>query len=154
MKIYIYITLEYTNLVSHSVVHLSLMGLVFSTSGAKARKSSNRPSWNWFYRPLKPTPKVIKSIILGLVLSTSGIKTESHQIEPPGSDFVNSWHRRGRRRNCAPQLSANTNHRGGIWPPQIMLDWSPSATVCEFFKVLLSVITQAMPIIDMPMQRN
>ena len=49
-----------------------LMGLVFSTPGAKARKSSNRPPWNWFCRLLEPTP-------------------ESHQIELHGTGFVDFW---------------------------------------------------------------
>ena len=33
------------------------LGLVLLTSGAKARKSSNRASWVWFSRLLEPTPE-------------------------------------------------------------------------------------------------
>jgi hypothetical protein len=113
------------------VIKSSLLGLVLSTSGAKARKSSNRASWDWFCRLPEPRPeshqieppgtsfvdfwsqgqKVIKSSLLGLVLSTSGAKArkssnraswdwfcrlleprpESHQIEPPGTGFVDFW---------------------------------------------------------------
>jgi hypothetical protein len=105
--------------------------VVLSTSGAMARKSSNRGSWDWFCRPLEPWPeshqielpgtgfldswshgrKVIKSSLLGLVLSTSGAMArkssnraswdwfcrllepwpESHQIESPGTGFVDFW---------------------------------------------------------------
>ena len=50
----------------------SLLGLVSSTSGAKARKSSNRASWDYFCRLLGPRP-------------------ESHQIEPPGTTFIDFW---------------------------------------------------------------
>ena len=50
----------------------SLLGLVSSTSGANARKSSNRVSWDWFCR-------------------IQGPKQESHQIEPPGTLFVDLW---------------------------------------------------------------
>ncbi len=54
------------------VIKSSFLGLVLSTSGAKARKSSNRASWDWFCRLLEPRP-------------------ESHQIEPPGTGFVDFW---------------------------------------------------------------
>ena len=76
--------------------------LVFSMSGAKARKSSNRASQDWFHRLLEPMPeshqstapgsgfldfwsqgqKAIKSSLLGFVLSTSGAKAEksSNQV--------------------------------------------------------------------------
>ena len=50
----------------------SFLGFVLSTSGAKARKSSNRVSWDWFSRFLEPTPESLQSDFLGLVLSTSG----------------------------------------------------------------------------------
>ena len=36
----------------------SFLGFVLSTSGAKARKSSNRVSWDWFSRLLEPTPEI------------------------------------------------------------------------------------------------
>ena len=49
----------------------NLLELILSTSGAKARKSSNRASWDWFCRLLAPRP-------------------ESHQIEPPGTGSVGS----------------------------------------------------------------
>ena len=50
------------------VVKSNLLGLVLSTYGTKARKSSKRTSWNWFSR------------------------RESHQIEPPGkSSNRASW---------------------------------------------------------------
>ena len=110
------------------VIESNFLGLVFSTSGAKTRKSSNRASWYSFCRLLEPRPesdqieppgngfvdfwshgrKVIKSSFLGLVLSTSGAMAgkssnraswdwfcrllepwpESHQIEPLGIGFV------------------------------------------------------------------
>ena len=50
----------------------SFLGFVLSTSGAKARKSSNRVSWDWFSRFLEPTPESLQSDFLGLVFSTSG----------------------------------------------------------------------------------
>ena len=52
----------------------SLLGLDFSTSGAKSRKSSNRASWDWFSRLLEPRPESHQIKPLGLVLSTSGTK--------------------------------------------------------------------------------
>ena len=39
------------------VIKSSLLGLVLSTSGANARKSSNRTSWDWFCRLLEPRPE-------------------------------------------------------------------------------------------------
>ena len=51
------------------IIKSSLLGLVLSTSGAMAGKSSNRASWDWFCRLLEPWP-------------------ESHQIEPLGIGFV------------------------------------------------------------------
>ena len=54
------------------VIKSSLLGLLLSTSEAKARKSLNRASWDWFSRLLEPRP-------------------ESHQIEPPGTTFVDFW---------------------------------------------------------------
>ena len=54
------------------VIKSSFLGLVLSTSGAKARKSSTRASWDWFCRLLEPRPG-------------------SHQIEPPGTGFVDFW---------------------------------------------------------------
>ena len=113
------------------VTKSSLLGLVLSTPAAKARKSSNRASWDYFCRLLGPRPeshqieppgtsfvdfwsqgqKVIKSSLLGLLLSTSEAKArkssnraswdwfsrlleprpESHQIELPGTGFVDFW---------------------------------------------------------------
>ena len=53
---------------------ISLLEQVLSTSGAKARKLSNRASWDWFCRLPEPRP-------------------ESHQIEPPetGGPTVSEW---------------------------------------------------------------
>ena len=53
---------------------ISLLEQVLSTSGAKARKLSNRASWYWFCRLPEPRP-------------------ESHQIEPPetGGPTVSEW---------------------------------------------------------------
>ena len=76
------------------IIKSSLLRLVLSTSGANARKSSHRASWEWFSRRLEPRPdshqiqpprtgfgdflsqgwKVIESSLLGIVLSTSGAK--------------------------------------------------------------------------------
>ena len=50
----------------------NLLELILSTSGAKAGKSSNRASWDYFCRLLEPRP-------------------ESHQIERPGTGFVDFW---------------------------------------------------------------
>ena len=47
----------------------SLLGLVFSLSGAKPRMSSNRASWDWFCRLLEP-------------------RLESHRIKTSGVDFL------------------------------------------------------------------
>ena len=109
----------------------SVLGLVLWTSGAKARKSSNRASSEWFSRRLEPRPEnhqielpengfvdfltqsweVVKSKLLGLVLSTSEAKArkssnrapwawfcrflepklESHSIKPPGTGFLDFW---------------------------------------------------------------
>ena len=49
-----------------------LLGLVLSTSGANAKKSSNRASWDWFCRLLEP-------------------KLESHSIKHPGTGFLDFW---------------------------------------------------------------
>ena len=54
------------------VIESNFLGLVFSTSGAKTRKSSNRASWYSFCRLREPKP-------------------ESHQIEPPGNGFFEFW---------------------------------------------------------------
>jgi len=102
-----------------------------STSGANARKCSNRASWTSFCRLLEPRPesgqieppgrhfvdfwsqgqKVLKSSLLDVILSTSGAnarkwsnraswtsfcrllepRPESAQIEPPGRHFVDFW---------------------------------------------------------------
>ena len=51
------------------VLKSSLLDVILSTSGAKARKCSNRASWASFCRLLEPTP-------------------ESAQIDPPGRHFV------------------------------------------------------------------
>ena len=56
------------------VIESNFLELVFSTSGAKTRNSSNRASWYSFCRLLEPRP-------------------ESHQIEPPGNGFVDFWGR-------------------------------------------------------------
>ena len=53
----------------------SFLGLVFLTSGANARKSSNQASWDSFCRLLAPRP-------------------ESHQIESPGTGFFDYWSQR------------------------------------------------------------
>ena len=50
------------------VIKSNLLGLVFSTSGANARKSLNRASWDSFCRLLEP-------------------RLESHQIELLGTGF-------------------------------------------------------------------
>ena len=50
----------------------SFLELILWTSGANAGKSSNRAFWNSFCRLLEPRP-------------------ESHQIEPPGTGFVDFW---------------------------------------------------------------
>ena len=49
-----------------------LLGMILSTSGAKARKLLNRDFWEWFCRLLEPRPK-------------------RHQIEPSGTGFVDFW---------------------------------------------------------------
>ena len=54
------------------IIKSSLLGLVLPTFGAMAGKSSNRASWDWFSRLLQPWP-------------------ESHQIESPGTGFVDFW---------------------------------------------------------------
>ena len=56
------------------VLAISLLEQVLSTSGAKARKLSNRASWDWFSRLLEQMP-------------------ESHLIEPPetGVPTVSEW---------------------------------------------------------------
>ena len=54
------------------VSRASLLGLLLSTSGAKARKSSNRASWDLVCRLLESMP-------------------ENHQIELPGTRFVDLW---------------------------------------------------------------
>ena len=89
--------------------------MVLSTSGAKARKSSDRTSWDWFYRLLEPRPeshqieppgtgfinfwnqdqKVSKSSLLGLVLSTSGAEARKPSNQASWTGFVNSWHLKG-----------------------------------------------------------
>jgi hypothetical protein len=51
------------------IIKSSIPGLVLSASGAQARKSSNRASLAWFSRCLEP-------------------RLECHQIEPPGTGFV------------------------------------------------------------------
>ena len=57
------------------VIKSSFLGLVFLTSGANARKSSNQASWDSFCRLLEPRP-------------------ESHQIESPGTGFLDYWSQR------------------------------------------------------------
>ena len=57
------------------VIKSSLLGLVFSTSGANARKSLNRASWDSFCRLLEP-------------------RLESHQIELLGTGFLDFWSQR------------------------------------------------------------
>ena len=49
-----------------------MKAIVLLIPGSKARKSSNQASWDWFCRLLEPWP-------------------ESHQIEPPGTGFVDFW---------------------------------------------------------------
>ena len=51
------------------IIKSSIPGLVLSASGAQARKSPNRASLGWFSRCLEPS-------------------LECHQIEPPGTGFV------------------------------------------------------------------
>ena len=53
------------------IIKSTLLGLVLSTSGAMAGKSSNRASWDWFCRLVESHPW-----------------PESHQIEPLGIGFV------------------------------------------------------------------
>ena len=55
-----------------TIIKSRLLGMILSTSGAKARKSLNRDFWEWFCRLLEPKP-------------------ESHQIETSGIDFVDFW---------------------------------------------------------------
>ena len=79
----------YSWIQSQKIIKSNLLGLVLLTSGAKAGKSSNRVSWDWFSPRLVPRLeshqiehlgigfddflsqcwKVIKSSLLGLVLS-------------------------------------------------------------------------------------
>ena len=49
-----------------------MKAIVLLIPGSKTRKSSNQASWDWFCRLLEPWP-------------------ESHQIEPPGTAFVDFW---------------------------------------------------------------
>ena len=108
----------------------SFLGFVLSTSGAKARKSSNRVSWDWFSRLLEPTPEIPSESIGGRAgwagwlaglagwaawagllgwLGWAGLgrdsawdwfcrllepRPESHQIELPGSGFLDFWSQR------------------------------------------------------------
>ena len=108
----------------------SFLGFVLSTSGAKARKSSNRVSWDWFSRLLEPTPEIPSESIAGRAgwagwlaglagwAAWAGLlgwlgwagrcrdsawdwfcrllepRPESHQIEPPGSGFLDFWSQR------------------------------------------------------------
>ena len=46
--------------------------IVLLIAGSKVRKKSNQASWDWFCRLLEPWP-------------------ESHQIEPPGTGFLDFW---------------------------------------------------------------
>ena len=54
------------------IIKSRILGSVSSTSGAMARKSSNRASWDRFRQHLEPLPG-------------------SHQITHPGIGFVNIW---------------------------------------------------------------
>ena len=54
-----------------------------SNSGAKARKSSNRASLDWFLDVWSQSQKDIKSSFLGLVLSTSFLREA-----PPSGSFI------------------------------------------------------------------
>ena len=58
-----------------NLIKSSFLGLVFSISGANARKCLNRASWDSFYRLLEPRP-------------------ESHQIKLPGTGFLDFWSQR------------------------------------------------------------
>ena len=57
------------------VIKSTLLELVLSTPGANTKVIKSSP-WDWFCRLLGPSLK-------------------SHQVEPPGTGFVNSWHRKG-----------------------------------------------------------
>ena len=88
-----------------------LLDIILSTSGANARKCSNRASWTSFCRLLEPMlesaqiespgchfadfwgegQKVLKSSFLDVILSTSGAHARSAQIESPGRYFADFW---------------------------------------------------------------
>jgi hypothetical protein len=88
-----------------------LLAIILSTSGAKARKSSNRWSWLSFFDFCCQGQKVFKSMLLEIIFSTSGAKArkssnqyswlsfcrllepmpKSLQINAPGYHFVDFW---------------------------------------------------------------
>ena len=72
------------------VIKSSFLGLVFLTSGANARKSSNQASWDSFCRLLEPRP-------------------ESHQIESPGTGFLDYWSQRQKSQAKAFQTPKRTS---------------------------------------------
>ena len=65
-----------------NLIKSSPLGLVFSISGANARKCLNRASWDSFCRLLEPRP-------------------ESHQIKLPGTGFLDFWSQRRKSSNQA-----------------------------------------------------
>ena len=69
-----FLEIRFLDVLSHgwTVIQSSLLGLVLLTSGAKAKESSNRSSWDWFCRLLEPRP-------------------ESYQIELLGTGFLIFW---------------------------------------------------------------
>ena len=97
------------------VIESNFLGLVFSTSGTKTIKSSNRASWHSFCRLLEPRPeshqidspgtsfvdfliqgqKVMKSSFLGFVFSTSGAKARksSNRVSWDSFRLIGTWYR-------------------------------------------------------------
>ena len=76
--------------VSHELYSSSFLGLVFLSSGAKARKSSNRVSWDSFYRFLEPMLETSNRASWDSVFRFLEPRPASCQIEFPGSGFVDS----------------------------------------------------------------
>ena len=73
---------------SQKMLKSILLEPILSTSGAKARKCSNRVFWNSFCRLLEPRPEYLKSNLLTSFYRRLEPTPENTQIELPGAYFV------------------------------------------------------------------
>ena len=133
----------------------SFLGFVLSTSGAKARKSSNRVSWDWFSRLLEPTPEIPSESISNSQANVPLLKVTSEisQAQAPKQHFPNKGCEANPSKRQIPKFQAiATEHKFPRIRSNVNLRNSQSASIrCSYtprpkcFRVLVSRVLVLCP---------